>query len=80
MKHQVQLARDGEELVTERQLNFRRAFSWVDTITLDVNSGVHGIGKFEISVYEENSDGCIEKCIFTSGTIAVPAGQLETAT
>jgi hypothetical protein len=79
MKHQLHLCRDGDIIVTRKSLDFRAAFIAGDEMAHQVHTGIHGIGQFEIFVYEEAPEGHLEKCIFTSGLISVPARKTETA-
>lgn len=79
MKHQTHLHRDGDLLIVHKLSNFRNAFTSIDELTNQIHSGLCGIGQFEIFVYEEAPEGHIERCIYTSGVVSVPARQTETA-
>ncbi len=63
MKHQIQLCRNGDLTVTITASDRGKANEVTDKLIQEVHFGVHGIGEFQIFIYEVALEGHIERCV-----------------
>lgn len=76
--HEAQLWRGDDNILNHRASDFGRTTSQIDKWIQEIHSGIHGVGKFEIFMYELTHEGNLERCISQFQPIYVPK-KLETA-